>query len=447
MVIVERAEVPGGGTRSEALTLPGFIHDSCAAVMPLGIASPFLAELPLREQGLEWIHAPGVAAHPLDGGRVVLMDQSLDCTVERLNADGKSYQSLIQPLLQDWGNFRHDLLGPLPLPPKAPVTYARFGLKALASGVGIAKSRFSTEAGQAFFGGMAAHSQLDLNAPASGAVGIVISLIGHAVGWPFPRGGAAAFSGALVGLFKQSGGEIVTGCEVRKIGDLPGHRVVLFDISPKSLVKILGERLPPGYRRQLDNYRYGVGVCKVDYALDGPVPWKAEECRQTATLHLGPTLEDIRRSEYDATHGRHTETPFVLAAQPSLFDPTRAPAGKHTLWAYCHVPNDSDVDMTPRIEAQIERFAPGFRDLILAKHVRTARQMEAYNPNYVGGDINTGMQDLRQLFTRPAIRLNPYTTPLKGVFLCSSATPPGGGVHGMSGFHAAQAALKYLAKK
>lgn len=442
VLVIEKDEVPGGGARSQALTLPGFIHDSCAAVMPLGVASPLFAGLPLNEYGLEWIHSPGVVAHPFEGGGAVMMDRTLECFAERLQVDGEAYRAMIEPILRDWDRFRKDLLGALPLPPEAPFTYARFAVNALLPATWLAKSRFKTKAARGFFAGMAAHSMLDLGAPASGAVGMVVSLIGHACGWPFPRGGAAAFSGALIGYIKKLGGEIHTGCEIRRVQDLPVHRAAIFNVSPRSLVGILGDRLPWSYRRQLEHYRYGVGVCKVDYALEGPVPWQAEECRRAATVHIGPTLEEIHRSEHDATHGRHAETPFVLAAQPSLFDPTRAPEGKHTLWAYCHVPNGSDVDMSSRIEAQIERFAPGFRDLVLAKHVRTAVQMEAYNPNYVGGDINTGMQNIRQLFTRPAVRLNPYTTPVKGIYLCSSATPPGGGVHGMSGYYAAQAALK-----
>jgi phytoene dehydrogenase-like protein len=446
VVVVERADTFGGGARSAELTLPGFVHDSCAAIMPLAVASPFLSSLPLADYGLDWIYSPGVVAHPLDGGQAVLLDRSLECTAERLGADGQAYRAMLQPILDDWENFRYDLLGPLPLPPRSMLTYIRFGLNALASATGLARSRFESEAVRGVFAGLAGHSQLDLDVAASGAVGIVIALTAHAVGWPLPRGGAQAFSGALAGYLKSQGGEIVTGVEVNRMEDLPNHRAAIFDVSPRSLVGILGERLPPGYRRQLERYRYGVGVCKVDYALDGPIPWRAEACCDAATIHLGPNLEDIRRSEHDASHGRHTDKPYVLVGQQSLFDPSRAPDGRHTVWAYCHVPNGSNVDMSDRIEAQIERFAPGFRDRILAKHVRTASEMAQYNPNYVGGDINTGVQDLFQMFTRPAVRLNPYTTPIRNVFLCSSATPPGGGVHGMSGYYAAKAALDRVLK-
>jgi phytoene dehydrogenase-like protein len=441
VLVIEKADTLGGGARSAELTLPGFLHDPCAAIMPLGVASPFIGSLPLEQYGLEWVYSPGAVAHPLDDGRAVRVDQDLDCTVEQLGKDGPAYRALLEPTLADWERFRYDLLGPLPLPPRSLWTYMGFALNALLSAKRLARQRFEEVLTQSMFAGMAAHSMIDLRAPASGAVGIVISLTTHAVGWPFPRGGAGAYSRALARYFESLGGKLVTGVEVRRYDELPKHRAALFDVSPRSLLAILGERLPSGYRRQLGHYRYGVGVCKVDYALDGPAPWAAPECRETATLHLGGTLEEIMLSEYEATHGRHADRPFVLVAQPSLFDASRAPQGKHTLWAYCHTPNGSDVDMSAHIEAQIERFAPGFRDLILAKHVRTAREMEAYNPNYVGGDINTGVQDLFQMFTRPAVRLNPYTTPLENIYICSTATPPGGGVHGMSGYYAAQAAL------
>jgi phytoene dehydrogenase-like protein len=444
VLIVEAADVPGGGVRSDELTLPGFINDPCASLFPLTRTSPFLSNLPLEKYGLEWIHSPGVLAHPFDDGTALVVDRSLDCTVDRLEIDGAAYRRLIQFLLDDWGRFAHDLLGPFPFPPQTPITYMRFSLNALRSAAGLSKSLFSGQKARALFAGMAGHSILPLEKLTSGAFGIVISATAHSVGWPFPKKGAGALSQALVDHFRFLDGELVTGCLIEHMDQLPEFRVALFDVSPRSFLDIMGDRLPALYRRTLSRFRYGPGVCKVDYALDGPVPWIAEDSFQAATLHLGGTMEEIALSEKLVAEGKHPEKPYVLVAQTSLFDPTRAPHGKHTLWAYCHVPQSSSVDMTPRIEAQIERFAPGFTRLILARSVRTAVDMERYNPNYVGGDINTGIQDLFQLFTRPAPRVNPYSTPIKNVFLCSSATPPGGGVHGMSGYHAAQAALRRL---
>jgi phytoene dehydrogenase-like protein len=442
VALVESQNAVGGGVRSDELTLPGFIHDPCAAIFPLSRASPFLSNLPLEKYGLEWVDSPAVLAHPLDGGRAVLVDRSLEVTAERLSADGGAYRNLLQPILRDWERFVTDLLGPLPIPPKTPLTYAGFAAKALLPAVFLARTLFRDETARALFAGMAGHSMLALESFASGAFGLVLSLLSHAVGMPFPRGGAQAISRALAAYFEALGGEIVTEFTVEHLEDLPVYRAVLLDVAPRNFVRILGERLPHGYRLQLERYRYGVGVCKVDFALDGPVPWLAEECHQAATLHLGGTLEEIAAAERQVVQGQHPEKPYVLVAQHTLFDPTRAPGGMHTLWAYCHTPHNSCQDMSDKIEAQIERYAPGFKKRILARHVRTAREMEAYNPNYVGGDINNGVQDLLQMFTRPAVRLNPYTTPLKDVYICSSATPPGGGAHGMCGYHAAQAALR-----
>jgi phytoene dehydrogenase-like protein len=444
VLMVEARDTPGGGVRSAELTLPGFVHDHCASIFPLSVASPFIRSLPLEQYGLEWVYPPLDVAHPLDDGSAVGVERSLDATAEGLGHDGRAYRRLLKPLLGDWDGFVHDLLGPLPLPPRRLMTYARFSLHALQTAQGLARRQFRSERARAVFAGMAGHSQLALDTLASASFGIVISALAHAVGWPFPRGGAQALSHALAAHFASLGGELVVSFPVQRLEQLPPFRVALFDVAPRHLLKIVGERLPGSYRRQLAHYRYGAGVFKVDYALDGPIPWQAEACRRSATVHLGGTLEEIAAAERMVAHGQHPQKPYVLLAQHTLFDSCRAPQGQHTAWAYCHVPNGSTQDMAARIDAQIERFAPGFQKHILARNSLTTQDMEAYNPNYVGGDINTGVQDLFQLFTRPAVRLDPYSTPLKNIFICSSATPPGGGVHGMCGYYAAQSALKHI---
>lgn len=442
VLVIEGYPTIGGGVRSAELTLPGIVHDPCAAIFPLTLASPFLSTLPLEQHGLEWINPPVALAHPLDDGAPVLVERSLERTAASLGDDQHAYEKLMAPLLQDWDRFVRDLLGPLPLPPQTPLTYARFALHALPSAWMLARGSFRNPRTRGMFAGMAGHSQLSLYRIGSAAFGIVISALAHAVGWPLPRGGAQSISNALASYLNSLGGEIVTGVHVERMEQLPQHRVVLFDVAPRNFLRILGERLPAGYRRQLTHYRYGPGVFKIDYALDGPIPWKDEACALAPTVHLGGTLEEIAASEAAVMRGEHPRRPYVLLAQHTLFDLSRAPQGQHTAWVYCHVPNGSRVDMTDPIEAQIERFAPGFCQRVVARHARNATDMEAYNPNYVGGDINAGAQDLLQQFTRPAVRLDPYSTPLKGVFLCSSATPPGGGVHGMCGYYAAQSALK-----
>lgn len=442
VLVVEGRETVGGGARSAELTLPGFVHDSCAAIFPLTLASPFLSTLPLEKHGLEWINPPVALAHPMDQGGPVLAERSLERTVASLGQDQRAYERLMQPLLQDWERLAHDLLGPLPLPSRTPLTYARFALSALPSASGLARAIFRDPRTRGLFAGMAGHSQLSLYRLGSAAFGIVIGALAHAVGWPLPRGGAQSISNAMASYLNSLGGEIVTGVQVHRMEQLPQHRVALFDVAPRSFLRILGERLPAGYRRQLTHYRYGPGVFKIDYALDGPIPWKDEACSLAPTVHLGGTLEEIAASEAAVMRGEHPPRPYVLLAQHTLFDSSRAPQGQHTAWVYCHVPNGSRQDMTGPIEAQIERFAPGFSRRVLARYARNAAEMESYNPNYVGGDINAGAQDLFQQFTRPAVRLDPYSTPLKGIFLCSSATPPGGGVHGMCGYYAAQSALK-----
>jgi phytoene dehydrogenase-like protein len=441
VLMLESRQTVGGGMRSAELTLPGFTHDICSATHPLGMASPFFRTLPLEQHGLEWIHPPIPVAHPLDRGSAVAYQQSIDGTAAQMGQDAASYQRLMGPLTRDWAKLLPELLGPLRIP-RHPLALARFGLLALRSARGLAQSRFQTTEARAAFAGMACHAIMPLEQPITAAFGLVLSMLAHAVGWPFPRGGTQRLADALSAHFRALGGVIRTANTVRRLDDIPPSRAILFDTAPRQLVDIVGDQLPSGYRRKLEGYRYGPGVCKLDIALEGPIPWAAEACRQAGSVHVGGTFDEIAAAERDVWQGVHPERPFVLLAQHSLFDPTRAPDGKHTVWAYCHVPNGSSKDMTARIEAQIERFAPGFRQRILARHVYTAVEMEGYNPNYIGGDINSGVQDWRQLFTRPVARLSPYTTPVKGIYLCSSATPPGGGVHGMCGYYAARAVLK-----
>jgi phytoene dehydrogenase-like protein len=442
VLVLEAESEIGGGTRTAEVTLPGFQHDLCSAIHPLGVGSPFFRKLPLQEFGLEWIYPTVELAHPLDDGSAAALYRSIQATGESLGPDAAAYQRVIAPLVQDWERILEEFLGPLPLPPRHPLLAARFGLLALQSAAGLANHWLQAAPGRALFAGMAAHAIQPLERPMTSAIGLVMGILGHSVGWPLPRGGSQQIAYALAGYLRSLGGEIQTGRHVTSLQELPPSRAVLLDLTPRQFLQIAGERLPPGYRRQLQNFRYGPGVFKVDYALDAPIPWKASQCRQAATVHVGGRFEEVARSERAVWRGEHPEKPFVLLAQQSLFDPSRAPQGKHTAWAYCHVPNGSTVDMYERITAQIERFAPGFRDCILAHAEKNTAEMEAYNPNYVGGDINGGVLDLMQLFTRPAWRLVPYSTPLKGVFLCSSSTPPAGGVHGMCGFHAARAAMR-----
>ncbi len=442
VLVLEAAGTPGGGLRSAELTRPGFIHDVCSAIHPLGLGSPFFRGLPLAGYGLDWIHPPAPLAHPFDDGTAAVLERSVTATAATLGRDGPAYERLLGPLAADWKRLAVDLLGPLPLPPRHPLALARFGLRAIRSAAGLARSRFAEEPARALLAGMAAHSMLPLTRPVSAAFGLVLGLLGHAVGWPMPRGGAQRLADALVAHLRALGGEIETGRPVTSLAQLPPCRLVLADVTPRQLLALAGERLPPGYRRQLERYRYGPGVFKLDYALDGPIPWRAVACGRAGTVHLGGPLAQIAASEQAVWQGRPPERPFVLLAQPSLFDPGRAPAGGHTLWAYCHVPPGCAEDMSGRIEAQIERFAPGFKERILARHSLGPAGLEAYNANYVGGDINGGVQDIGQLFTRPVLRLRPYATPLAGLYLCSASTPPGGGVHGMCGYHAARAALR-----
>jgi len=444
VLVLESRETIGGGSRTAELTLPGFRHDVCSAIHPLGVASPFFRGLPLAQFGLEWVFPPAALAHPLDGGRAVLVERSVEATAARMGRDAAAYRRLYGTFSRRWQVLLDDLLGPFPLPPHHPLTLGTFGAMALLPAAWLARLLFRQPQTRALFAGQAAHSMLPLEAPVTSSFGLIMGILTHAVGWPMARRGSQAIVDAMAGYLLSLGGEIVTGRHVQSIDQLPPSSATLFDLTPRQLVRIAGDALPQNYRHALDRFRYGPGVCKIDYALDSPVPWQARECRQAATVHLGGELEEIAASERAVWAGQHPERPYVLFVQQSLFDPSRAPQGKHTAWAYCHVPHGSTFDMTSRIEAQIERFAPGFQARILARHVRNAAQMEEYNPNYIGGDINGGVQDIWQFFTRPVARRVPYSTPARGIYLCSSSTPPGGGVHGMCGYHAAQAVLKQL---
>lgn len=439
LVLEARATI-GGGMRTGEATLPGFLHDHCSTVHPLALGSPFFRSLPLADYGLEWVFPPAELAHPLDDGSAVLLERSIDATAQHLGRDSAAYRRLMTPLVDHYEAILHEFLRPLRLP-RHPLVMAGFGLVALPPARLLAQLAFRDDAARALFAGLAAHAILPLEHPATAAYGLMMAMLGHAVGWSLARGGSQQIADALAAYLRQLGGEIATDCEVRTLGELPPARAILLDLTPRQIVRIAGDALPAGYRKQLERYRYGPGVFKIDYALSDPIPWRAKDCARAATVHLGGTLPEISRSEQSAWVGRPSDQPFTLVVQPTLFDSTRAPAGQHVGWAYCHVPHGSNVDMTDRIEAQIERFAPGFRDCILARHSRSAPQMEAYNPNYVGGDIAGGVQDLRQLFTRPTFSLTPYATPIKGLYLCSSSTPPGGGVHGMCGYFAARTVL------
>ncbi len=445
VLVVEAEATIGGGTRSSELTLPGFMHDLCSAVHPLGVASPFFRTLPLGRYGLEWLYPPAAFAHPLDDGTALVAERSLEATAAALGRDGPAYRRLMAPLAAHAHELLEDILGPLPLPPRHPLLLARFGLLALRSARGLAEDWFKGERARALFAGLAAHAMLPLEQIPTAAFALTLGITAHAVGWPIARSGSQQIAHAMAGYLRSLGGEIVTGLRVTSVDQLPPRRAVLFDVTPRQLLQIAGDLLPAGYRRRLSGYRYGPGVFKMDWALDGAIPWKAQECNRAATVHLGGALEEIAASERAVWQGRVPERPYVLLVQQSLFDPTRAPAGKATVWAYCHVPNGSTVDMTERIEKQIERFAPGFRERIVGRSVMPPAALEQHNANYIGGDINGGTQDIWQLYTRPVASRCPYATPVKGLYICSSSTPPGGGVHGMCGYHAARAALRHMA--
>lgn len=443
VLVREAAMSVGGGARSNELTLPGFVHDICSAVHPLGVLSPVFRELRLEQYGLEWVHPLAPLAHPLPDGRSAVLERSLEGTATGLGADAAAYRSLMGPIVGDIEALMGEIFGPL-RPPRHPLALARFGLKALRSAEGLARDRLQTDQGRALLAGLAGHSMLALDRKGTAAVALVLAMTAHTAGWPVAKGGSQAIVDALAACLRGLGGVIETGQRVTSLRELPPARAVLFDTGPAQMARIAGAALPGWYRAQLGRYRYGPGAFKIDWALSGPVPWAAQACAGAGTVHVGGTLEEIARYEGAVARGEHAEQPFVLVSQQSVFDRTRAPEGQQALWGYCHVPRGSTVDMTERIEAQIERFAPGFRDLVLARATMDATVLEHYNANYVGGDINGGLQDLRQIFTRPVPRTDPYATPNRRLYLCSSSTPPGGGVHGFCGYHAARSVLRRL---
>ena len=437
--VLEAAPTPGGGCRSGELTRPGFVHDICSAVHPMGVTSPFFRTLPLAAHGLEWAHPELCMAHPLDDGTAAVLDRSLERTVDGLGEDGRAWERLMGPLVKRWDDLIDGFLRPL-IPPHHPLVLARFGVRAVWPADVLSRTIFRTEHGRALFAGVAAHAILPLSHVLTTAFGLVLGASAHAGGWPVARGGSQSITDALVSYLRSLGGEVVTGERVTSLDQLPPAKAVLLDVTPRQLVSIAGDRLSPRYRRRLGRFRYGAGSFKVDYALDGPIPWAAKECHRAGTVHVGGTLAEVVEAERQPHRGRVADKPYVLVAQQSVADDTRAPAGSHTGWAYCHVPNGSTVDMTDRIEAQIERFAPGFRDRILDRHVTGPAELERYNDNYIGGDIAGGDHGGLQLLLRPVPARNPYEA-ADGIYLCSASAPPGAGVHGMCGFHAAHAAL------
>ncbi len=436
--VLEAEPTAGGAVRTLELTLPGFRHDFGSAVYPLGAGSPFFSSLPLSNHGLQWIHSPAALAHPLDDGTAVLLQRDLNETRDWLGRDGAAWDNLMRPFVERWNEFAPEVLRPVSFFPRHPWLMARFGMVGLRSAEAVA-GRFHEPRTRALFAGMAAHSFLSLDEPLSGAFGILMTVPAHAVGWPIPRGGAQSLTNALCAHLSTLGGNIRTSSPVEDLAALENYDLFLCDLTPRQLVKVGGKKLSESYKRQLSRYRYGAGVFKVDYALSAAIPWKASECLRSATVHLGGTFEEIAASEKAVCNGQHAERPFVLLAQPSLFDATRAPAGKHTAWAYCHVPHGSNVDMLPKLEGQIERFAPGFRECILARRIFSPADLESMDANLVGGDISGGLMDPRQILFRPTRRH--YATSSREIYICSSSTPPGGGVHGMCGYHAAKMAL------
>jgi phytoene dehydrogenase-like protein len=440
VLVYEAEPTIGGSARSLELTLPGFVHDVCSAVHPFGAVSPFFRTLPLARFGLEWIEPPVQLAHPLDNERAGALYRALDRTATELDGDAGPYRRLIGPVVDDWDRLEPAIFGPIRWP-RHPIALARFGLHALGSFQAEAKT-FETERARALLAGVAAHSMLPLDRRPTAGFALVFAALAHVAGWVLARGGTQSITDALVRYLESMGGRIVVGSRVTSIDELPPARAVLCDLSPKPLLQIAGHRLPGWYRRKLERYRYGMAAFKVDYALAAPVPWRDPECARSATVHLGGTAEEIALSERESWAGRLAERPMVLLAQPTLFDPTRAPEGRHIVWAYCHVPKGCDADVAPRIEAQIERFAPGFRDRVLARSVMSPADLERHNANLVDGDIGAGAADLGQFFTRPTWRT--YATPARGLYICSASTPPGAGVHGMCGFFAAGLALKQV---
>ena len=439
--VFEAQPTPGGAVRSMPLTLPGFVHDFGSAIYPLGVGSPFFSSLPLQKHGLEWIFSPASLAHPLDDGTAMILERDLESAAARLGPDGKAWRQLVQPFVEYWREFAPEVLRPAVEIPKHPWLMARFAMNALRSAKGIAQ-RFENERTRALFAGLAAHSFLALDEILSGAFGMMMAIPAHAVGWPLPRGGAQALTNALCGYLATLGGRVITSSRVESLDSLSDYDVILCDVTPRQLLAIGGRHLSESYKHRLEKFRSGPGVFKVDYALSAPIPWTAPDCSQAATVHLGGTFDEIAASEKAMRNGKSGERPFVLLVQPSLFDPSRAPAGKHTAWAYCHVPFGSKVDMLEKIENQIERFAPGFRRTVLARHIFFPSDLESMNENLRGGDISGGIVDLGQMLFRPTPKL--YATSAPNIYICSSSTPPGGGVHGMCGYHAAKMALATL---
>lgn len=441
-LVVERAETPGGGARTLELTQEGVLHDVCSSVHPLGLASPFFRALDLERKGVKWVFSPAPLVHII-GARPLVLERSLDETARALGADGDAYRRLLSPFVERCDELLHMILGPL-RPPSSPALLARFGLSALRSMQGLARARFREVFAPALLGGMAAHSMLKLTEPGSAAFALVLAATGHAAGWPIIEGGSQKLTDALVACLRETGGELKLSSPVEDLGALPRARAYLLDVTPRQLLHLAGKRLPRAYRDRLERYRYGPGVFKIDFLLRQSIPFSSAECRRAATVHLSGDLEQLSRSEAAIYRETLAPRPFIILVQPSLFDPTRAPAPLHTAWAYCHVPASSPLDAADLIETEIERFAPGFRETILQKSAKFPADLQDYNPNYIGGDINGGLATLDQLFTRPVAQLDPYRTPLDNLFLCSSSTPPGGGVHGMCGYYAARSALRHV---
>lgn len=439
--VIEAKDTIGGGTRTEELTEPGFLHDVCSAVHPTGIGSPFLSTLPLTEFGLEWIHPTYPVAHPLDHKEAVITSISLQETLDRFGKDGKNYKNLISEFSENWSRLSQDILGPVRIP-HSPLLMAKFGWYGMLSAKLLANSIFDTHPLRAYFAGLAAHSILPLEKAFTASFGVAFAASVHSVGWPVAKGGSSSITQAMASYLKNLGGIIETGRPIHSTNEIDESDCIIFDLTPHQVASLSEHEIPSTLRNKLLRYEYGPGVFKMDFALSEPVPWVNKECCGAGTLHLGGSLEEISFSENQIWKGVHPDKPFVLVSQPSLFDPGRAPEGKHTLWAYCHVPNGSDLDCSEMIIDQIERFAPGFRDVILATHTMNATEYEAYNPNYLGGDINGGSQSFRQLIGRPLMKWDPYKLPVKGRYVCSSSAPPGGGVHGMCGYHAARSVLK-----
>ena len=444
VLLLESKETIGGGTRTMELTLPGFMHDVCSAIHPIGAASPVFRSLNLTNHELDWVYSPAALAHPLDDGTAITLERSISDTAESLGTDSRSYIKLMNPLVQNWERLVTDLLGPLRLP-KNPIPFINFSRNALRSVNSLARSHFKGERAQALIAGLGAHSIMTLDSRFSASFALILGSLGHAVGWPLASGGSQKIADALASCLSALGGSIRTNQLIVSLDQLPQARILLFDVTPKQVIEITGHPLNEKHAKRLRAHRYGPGVFKVDWALSDPIPWKAGDCARAATVHIGGTFDEIADSEGAIGKGDLPDKPFVILAQQSLFDSTRAPVGKHTAWGYCHVPNGSTFDMTERIESQIERFAPGFLDCVLARNTMSPADLEEYNPNYSGGDIVGGVHNFGQIFVKPALkRRGPYSTGLKGLYLCSSSTPPGGGVHGMCGYHAALAALRQI---